>query len=839
MPKFRPVFIALFLCVSAFSQPGKKLPLKTILADIAALHHVTFNYIEDEIVIYKIIPPETSLSLEAKLDHIVTRTYVRFKGIGNDSYTVVNDKKLDKPLCGFLIDAGTGMPVEAASLSIVNTQFFTVSDKNGYFQLPVVSPEMIVIKHQNYQETSIDPTDIYKPACPEVRLIPVINNLEEIVAQRYLTTGISKNADGSFRIVPQHFGILPGLIEPDVLQTMQQLPGINNEDETISNISVRGGTHDQNLFLWNGIRMFQTGHFFGLISAFNSALPQTIFISRNGTPAFFGESVSSVVDISSHTKATAPTQTVISADMISAEFYSKFRLSEKASIGISARRSFTDMVASPTYVDYRNRIFQNTVVTNLGDNTNVPYRSDEHFYFYDFSIGYEQKIGERHELSVDAISIANSLIIDQFSQSAHKNNNLGQRNYGGTIDWKAKWNPMHSSKINAYLSYYNLNASTETFSTGQLLEQKNSVLDLGFKFSHSYRISETFTVNAGYQFNETGVTNFDEVNTPFFSRNTTEVLRSHALVTEAVIRRKDDRTLLKAGFRLNYYEVFGVFIPEVRMQFSQKLSEAFRLEILGEQKSQTMSQIIDLQQDFLGIEKRRWTLADNDTKPIQKSDQVSVGLTFKKSNWLVTLDNFYKQVNGITTAGQGFQNQYEFVYAQGSYRVLGSELLVQKNFGHFYSWLSYGINDNRYEFDSFSPHHFPNNFELTHAASLAAIYEWKKLKIALGTKWHSGRPVTTPASSEVDISDPGQPQISYNEPNNSRLPDFFVVNFSASKSWKLGKALSLQASVSVLNLLDKRNVVNRFYRVNSDLQIESVNTFALGRTPNVNLKVTF
>ena len=53
---------------------------------------------------------------------------------------------------------------------------------------------------------------------------------------------------------------------------MQQIPGIISLDETISNINVRGGTHDQNLFLWNNIKMDQTGHFFGLISPFNPYL---------------------------------------------------------------------------------------------------------------------------------------------------------------------------------------------------------------------------------------------------------------------------------------------------------------------------------------------------------------------------------------------------------------------------------------------------------------------------------------------------------------------------------------------------------------------------------------
>ncbi len=86
-------------------------------------------------------------------------------------------------------------------------------------------------------------------------------------------------------------------------------------------------------------------------------------------------------------------------------------------------------------------------------------------------------------------------------------------------------------------------------------------------------------------------------------------------------------------------------------------------------KSQTLSQIIDLQNDFLGIEKRRWTLANEEDIPIQKSTQVSFGLSYKKKNWLVSIDNFYKRVIGITSSAQGFQNQFEYIRAVGDYSV--------------------------------------------------------------------------------------------------------------------------------------------------------------------------
>ena len=269
----------------------------------------------------------------------------------------------------------------------------TFTEANGHFTVPKISSEKIQIQHQGYQTFSISPEALNVPDCPKFQLQPILQNLDEVITHRYSTTGISKKNDGTIVIKPKKFGLLPGLIEPDVLQTMQQIPGIISIDETISNINVRGGTHDQNLFLWNGIRMFQTGHFFGLISAFNPSLAQNITISKNGSSAFFGESVSSLIDISSQNSNTENTNASLSSNMISAEFYTKVKISDNSNFTFSARRSLTDIFQSPTYRSYSNRIFQNTVITDLTTNAIVGYKSNVVFYFYDITAQFEQKIG--------------------------------------------------------------------------------------------------------------------------------------------------------------------------------------------------------------------------------------------------------------------------------------------------------------------------------------------------------------------------------------------------------------------------------------------------------------
>lgn len=829
-------FLLLFLFLSAFAQQEKKLvPLKAILDEISTTNNIKFNYIEEELLIYQLIPPSAELSFSEKIAYIESKTRLKIKKISENYYSVYNNSKLDKPMCGYLLDTESNQPIENAIIKILNSDVSVFSNEKGYFELPVVSPNAIEILHLGYEKKTIAPIEIYVADCPQIKLIPIIQKLDEVVTQRYLTTGISKKEDGTLQIKPTKFGILPGLIEPDVLQTMQQVPGIYSVDETVSNINVRGGTHDQNLFLWNGIRMFQTGHFFGLISAFNPSLAQTISVSKNGSSAFYDDSVSSLVVISSHPKSVEKTNSSVSTNLISAEFYTQIKVSDKSSFILSGRRSLTDFFASPTYKNYRNKIFQNTVVTNLGNNETVDVATNENFYFYDFTTQYQQKIGSKSELTVDAILIRNSLGLNQFTTDVHKKSNLGQKNLGATISWTTNWNAKNSTQFQTYYSGYSLVSKNESITSNQVLNQENKVLDLGFSVRNSHALSKTITFNNGYQLDEIGVTNSDEINSPAFSRKIKEVLRSHALIAEGVFETESHNTFLKAGIRANYFAKFKSTVIEPRIQFSQALGKSVRLEILGEQKSQTLSQLIDLQQDFLGIEKRRWTLANDTTIPIQKSNQVSLGFSFKHKDWLITLDNFYKRINGITTSSQGFQNQLEFVKTTGDYRVLGTEFLIQKNFGKFYTWLSYSYNDNKYFFKALQPNEFINNYGLKHTVSWAGIYEWKTIKLALGSKWHTGKPITTPQSTTLEDN-----EIVYNSPNNSKLNDFFQVNFSASKDWKLDGAMTLQANISVLNIFNSKNSINKFYRINSaNNTIESVDIYALELTPNVNVKLSF
>lgn len=666
-----------------------------------------------------------------------------------------------------------------------------------------------------------------------------LQELQEVVVSSYLTKGISQNNNGSITLKPNQFGILPGLIEPDVLQTIQALPGIVSVDETISNINIRGGTHDQNLILWDGIKMYQSGHFFGLISAFNPYLTQQVDVSKNGTSVKYGDGVSGIIDMQNANEIQQIFEAGLGLNLINADGFVKTSLAKNIELQLSARRSVTDLLTTPTYNQYFDRVFQDTDLTNNQDNTNNTVSKDERFYFYDISAKLLFDISSKDKVRLNFLYIDNN--IDYQEQStvnnieAASNSNLNQNNIAGGFQYTRIWSPRLVSNLQAYATKYDLHAINYDVINDQRLNQENKVIEYAIKFDTSYELSNNFKLNSGYQLFETGISNFEDVNNPEFRSFIKKVLLTHAGFSELKFLSNNSQTHIKAGARVNYFDKFNKLLIEPRLSFSQRFLSHFRVELLGELKSQSTSQIIDLQRDFLGIEKRRWILSNNEDIPIIQSQQASLGLHYTQNNWLVSAEGYYKKVEGITSRSQGFQNQFQFVNDIGEYTVTGLDLLINKRFTNSSTWLSYSFSDNNYTFTTLNNGvEFPNNVNITHAVSFGITHNIKQLKLAAGVNWHTGKPFTT-TNSEQPIS--GN-DIIYNTPNSENLTDYFRADVSATYTFKLGEKTNAVAGISLWNVTNQKNILNSYYKLEND-EVLRVNNISLGLTPNASFRLSF
>ena len=841
---FLYIFVVIMFCTKLQAQDGDRISLTTFMLTLEEKHSIRFSFAPKDVENIVISAPDQELSLPGVLNYLSSNTPLLFTQIDERYVTVV--LKNNNTYCGKIIDALSGQPLEGATVVSDNNSFSTITNSEGLFYIPNnLNSERITIQHLGYS-TLMFPVINLTTTCSEIFIYPEISILNQISITGYLTKGISKQLDGSFLINTEDFGLLPGQVEGDVLQIAQAIPGVESVDETISNINIRGGTHVENGIFWDDIKMYQSGHFFGLISAFNPDLTKKMTLYKNGTNPRYGENTSGVIDIRSRNKITNKFSGGVGFNLINTQAYAEIPLSEKFGVQISGRRGITNFLKSPVFDIYTERIFQDSEITNVqNDAQGAQVTSEEDFNFYDLSTKFLWDFSEKDSFRLNFLTIDNSVEFTESleSSSISETSMLEQRSLLGGISWKHIWNPNMETTTLAYGSYYVLDAVNEDILTTQRQQQKNEVIDTGIKIDASITLSDRNTLQTGYHFSEIGISNTQDVNLPRFRIFEKKVLRTHVVFANMQYQAENEKTHVNFGVRGNYYSKFQKFIAEPRLSVHQKLGGGFAIETLGEFKSQSSTQRIDFESDFLGVEKRRWILANNDDIPIITSKQVSLGLVYNKFNWFINLEGYYKFVDGITTSNQGFQNQFQFVNSLGSYEVKGMEFVLNKKSKTFSTWFTYSFMDNNYSFDELEPSGFPNNAEIEHSISLASTYTINNLKLALGINWHSGKPYTTPVSGNEIVTDEGVTSIRYNPPNAERLPAYFRTNLSAEYLWNISEKFDAKINFAILNVFDDKNTINIRYAIdideNGENRVNKIEEISLGFTPNFSFQLLF
>lgn len=824
------IFIFSFFCCVFFSL-GQEVSVKEILREVTSKHQVTFSYLDKNINQAYVKEPADSLSLEAVMELVSQQTNLVFKKIDLHNYAVLPGTAQEKWVCGYLSDERTGEPIADA---LVYGSFFTVSNEKGFFQMKARPNEYISVQHIAYENKIISVSDSSDAKCYTLIMRSRVTSLPQVTIYNYISRGIHKAKDGSLLFLVDPMRMLPGLIESDILHSLQVLPGVTSINETVADINIRGGTNDQNLVLYEGVRVYQPGHFFGLISVFN---PQTIDKARlfkQGTPAQFGDAVSGTVILQTEDQLPEKTKLTTGLNMLYTDIAAEFPIGKKSGAYVSARRSVGDWLQTPTYKSYFTRAFRDTEVINSSANAAALANSDQQFYFYDLHGKFLHEPSEKDRLSLDVLGIANQV---SFSENAVVNNivktrksTLQQKSYLAGLRYEKQWSQNFRSGLMASASAYQLEAINARIVENQSLFQLNEVLDLQLKSVSSLLIgSSSFTF--GYQGNNIGVTNGTRLTTPSIDEEIKKVITTHAVFLEG--NRELVNTDMTLGLRSSYIPDLRQVIWEPRLAIRQKLSGQLTAEVTGEVKSQTLFQKIDFQTDFLGIEKRKWILDESPSFEYIRSRQASAGLEYTNNSILISAEGYIKSVNNIAASSQGFLNQLQTFTGHGSYLVSGVDGLVNASLERYNVWVSYSFAKNRYRFDEWIPQVFPSNFDIPHSLSLGTNYETAALDMAMGVNWRTGSPYTG-----LNVSDSLNKELSFASPNGQRISNYFRVDTSAKYRFDLWKQ-KLVLGISIWNVLNRKNTIQAYYSKNSIGETVFIERYALPFTLNGSLRIFF
>ena len=719
---------------------------------------------------------------------------------------------------------------------------FVVTNEKGYFKLENIPySSNIIFEDESTILKTGKVSEFFQSTCKNIEIEVLNEQLEEIVISNYLTKGVTKQGQ-KVSILTSDFGTLPGIIEPDVLKSLEHIPSVQSPFETPSRIYVRGSTPDQNLVLWNGIKTYNQSHFFGLISAFNPNAIDEINFYEKGVQSKYGDRLAGVIDIKSSSDVQNDFSGGIGLNLISADAFVKIPIiKDKLSVQGSIRRAYTDLYESPAYEPMAERVFQNSLF-----NTSAEEISNE-FYFIDYSFGLQAAPTSKDQLQFNLLYTKNEL---DFKSAVAETNNFNDILFTENEGYSLQWQHQYSKKLkqetvlnfsNFTLDYLFENVEIDT-NTIINETKKNFVSDYGGSTFFDFNFNPNSKLQVGYQYsNNTIRFEIDNITDNFTltldeQRN---VLETHSVFSEFEINLKN-KGLIQLGVRANDYSTNDELFIEPRLFAEIGLFPNFKINSSFTVTSQAVTQIQESITSNLTLENLLWRITDNDEFSILTSEHVSFGANYKNKGWFIEGDGFYKLTQNITTLTAGFFNPFDNSgFNIGESKTIGGEFFIKKKFKKYATWISYTYTNQESKFDSINNgEYFISNLNIEHIFKWQHFYEIGNFDLSLGWIWNSGRATTNVSS----VKEEGVPvQVVFDDLNSENLPVYHKLDVSVLYDFKLNTSskTKYQVGVSVQNLYDRKSILNREFRTTPgiDNDLVSLEQNSIGFAPNASLRI--
>ena len=657
-----------------------------------------------------------------------------------------------------------------------------------------------------------------------------IHELDKVIIRSYLTEGVKKINNGSFKLSPSKLGILPGLTEPDVLESIQLLPGVLSPNEVASGFFVRGGASDQNRLIWDGINIYHKGHLFGMISPFNPNVTSKIKFINKGSHAKYGDRLSSVIDMSSNSTISETVKAQLGFNGINGDALLEVPIiKDKLNVQGSFRRSYGEALETFTFNQLEDKVFESTKINNSENENNE-------FSFFDYNLKLNYKPNKNNSLYASVISIDNQLdyVLNHTDNNRKFIDKLVTSNMGYGLGWKVKWNEKTTQNTTAFFSDYKLNYNFITIEGDMQVsdfEKRNTIFDSGISSEVTIDGSKASQVAIGYQYalKDVAYAFLNTTNLSFVLDTENNTIQTHSVYGQYDYENPKLFNL-SFGLRSTYFSELDAVRVEPRIVVYKPLLKNLNFQATAEIKNQIISEIDETILSDLSLENRVWRLADGNAFPITNSQQISAGFIYSKKGLSIDIDTYYKKLKNITALSLGFLNPENSNFNVGQRKIIGLDAFVKRNFNGFNYWLSYSLNKSESRFGNLNNNKdFTSKSNVTHSVSTSLSYKLDGFQFALGWKWQTGKPYTIAKESSGGLEFDGI--------NTGELPIYHRLDFSSTYNFKMSKHNKLRGKVglSIRNIYDRRNLISREYRGNNSLDdpIELIEKFSVGITPNL------
>ena len=179
----------------------------------------------------------------------------------------------------------------------------------------------------------------------------------------------------AYRMSAEALRSVPSFVEPDVLRSVQLMPGVETRSDWTAGFNVHGGEADQTLILLDGYPIYSPFHLGGLFSTFISSAVGQIALYSGALPVRFGGRLSGVLDVTSAVPASSEVHGSADVSLVSASTSFGRTFADGAGAWqFGARRTYADAAVNvfrPGTLPYHFRDLQAHVTRQFGEHTSI------------------------------------------------------------------------------------------------------------------------------------------------------------------------------------------------------------------------------------------------------------------------------------------------------------------------------------------------------------------------------------------------------------------------------------------------------------------------------------
>jgi len=851
-----------------------KQPLKTIFAELEKKYQLQFSYSTESISEQSKKCDFRDSDLSEVLDYLLGDLDFEYKQVGSnvllrkeENFEVVQDDRYRKSLHikGKVVFDENDEALSFASISVKNSSIASYTDDEGNFDIEIPAAhfqDSLIVHYLGLEDQIYVIADIEK----EYLLVPL--SLGDLDLEQIVIVNRKKN----IRVVDSGNAISltdldlsnMGLLGDDISRTLQKLAGVNNADDTSSDIKIRGSRGDETLVVLDNMPVYNCSHFYGVFNSINPNYVKELSLYKGYFPLEYGGKTGGIVELLSDTSYRQNSYADYELDLMTASASLSTQLTKNLKWDIAGRSTLRNISNTQfnTFSDAPETEIES--IQSFSDEVSNN-RSNPSFRFYDLNSKLSWKINDSQKLSLNVFN-SDDQYSNQFmrkikdpdkdkevrieSDEIEQWKNLcGGINYDLVLpnQWKLHASTYYSSYQSASDLEYEVNKPNNQGNESDLdlsLTQDNEVADIGIKSILAIPIKQ-HNLSLGLEYINHDVSYELKDNRDIKIRGQSEAKDISFFVGGKIKPLKKLR--IEGGLRSTYYENTDQFYFSPRVLISYNLLEGYRLKSSFGEYQQFIRQFPF---EYRGTNKKLWVNAGENEIPVLESKNWMLG--FSKVGNLIGLDVefYYKEFDGLTefvilNPGMGNQDSpgpRDYSLFRGFGYSKGVDVILNSSWGMYETYLSYTLSQSQERYKEISQEQFfDSEDDRRHQIKWINSYKWKQFKWGVDLFYLSGKPYT-------DINKLGSSQsISSASPSNrfSRIDPYNRIDLSMSYNFKIGKYAS-SLSFSVMNLFDIKNekyIQNLSEDINENSESVTIivgnESAMLARTLNVGWRMEF